>query len=228
MSGRIVNSDVPKAVGKSRRTVSVYDKMQEARERRAALLSVSDPANLPRAATPARPVSEPVPSAAEHERPSPPMPEVPATAPEAESRPAHRPGVATKWTIRALVVLLAVLVGIAAHMAGSERIDPGPQIAPPVASLPQPAMGPPMLIQTTRGADPAIASTTAPPAPPGAVVPELPRAAVGETRPRGPEIADSIDVPIMPAVSASALVVLPNEVLPPERPDFTATGQSGG
>lgn len=226
MSGSRVKHEVPEPAARPRRTVSVYDKMQEARERRAALLNATEPANLPRQATAALPTSSPNSPEQEPAPTSSRFPEIPPASPEVLEVPSRSAG--TKWTIRALVILLAVLVGIAVHMASTERIGPGPEITPPVASLSQPAMGQEIPIPAGPGADPAIAATTAPLAPPRVILPEHPRAGLGETRPKGPVIADSVDLPVMPAVSASALVVLPNEVLPPERPDFRATGQSGG
>ena len=226
MSGHRVQHEVPEPATRPRRTVSVYDKMQEARERRAALLSASEPANLPEQATTAQPTSSTDAPGPKTEPALPRFPEIPPASPGAI--PEHGRGAGTKWTIRALVILLAVLVGIAVHMSGSDRIGPGPQIPPPVASPSQPAAGQPIPIPAGLGTDPAIAATTAPLGPPDVMLPEHPRAVPGETRPKGPVIADSVELPVMPAVSASALVVLPNEVLPPERPDFLATGQSGG
>ena len=101
--------------------------------------------------------------------------------------------------------IMAHALGVGDIVIGIENNKPQAQAAmEPHSSGAGSVNSQPIPIPAGLGADPAIAATTAPLAPPDVMLPEHPRAIPSETRPKGPIIADSVDLPVMPAVSASA------------------------
>ena len=222
MSGRNVRPVVEGTAEKPRKTVSVYDKMQEARARRAALLNASEPANLPTAArthTAPEPKAEPI-------APTDTVAGTVLVEPETEQATANRS--VTKWTIRGLVVLLVVLVGFAVFTALPQRPGLGPDFAPPLANLYEPALGAPLLVTVAPKSDRIVF-----PAPVPAVLPDVTAAAVPGPAPappqqKGPELADTIAIPVPPSATPAALITLPNDILPPERPDFASADRANG
>lgn len=222
MSGIRVKPDIPTAAPQPRRTVSVYEKMQEARERRAALLSASEPANLPTAARlDTTPELKPEPIELRDT-----VAETVVFGPEPEKAPARRS--ATKWTIRGLVVLLAALVTIAVFTAKVPSPGPGPVFAPPLASLSDPALGAPLLVVVSPTPDQIVVPAPVPEVLPVVTAAPVPAPAPAPPQQKGPELTDTIAIPAPPSATPAALITLPNDILPPERPEFTSADQTNG
>lgn len=213
------------AARRGRKSVSFQDKLEEARERRAVALSrqpMSDP--LPSQAAPGpriplREVTTPVAAPATIEPVAPPRDEAAARIETPQNEPERQKttGMGLKWMIRGLTVLLLALSGIALSRLPSQTPALPPDFSPPLASLTAQAYGPPLLatisyrndrplrtVEGARLADPAPVS--------------VPVVRTAAPAPRGPKLMPTIDTPVPPRAIPATLVVLPNDVRPPERP----------
>ena len=150
MSGSKLKSHPPVAEEQLRRRVSVYDKMEAARTRRAAVLKASDPANLPTAAPPRTVLPEP---AMPKTDPSP----LPSLGPFAsfaaheDTEPAGR--TTPKGLFRVLTVLLVALAAAAVFTLETQPPISEPEFGPPLASLANVGAGSPLLVTLENGTD---------------------------------------------------------------------------
>ncbi len=189
MSGHGVNQKVLAPPRELRRTVTVYERMEAARARRAALLGPSNPANLPRQAR------------AEPE--APPAPVEPVVQPE-ETLPATDRRV-VPWLVRGLVILLAVLIAIALLTASPRVISlPQPDFAPPLPALAAQGLGGPLLVTIPASAPPP--GTGAAPAPLRPFREDVAYVLVSRAPlERGPAVFEAIDTLAPPPVRPSGL-----------------------
>ncbi|MEQ9037894.1 MAG: hypothetical protein RIE24_06030 [Silicimonas sp.] len=215
-----VSPKVREEVSQPRRTVSVYEKMQEARARRAALMGTSEPANDPSAAPraeprPAAPVADLAPKVGV-------SPVTPASTPE----PDRTPGSRLKWIIRGLTGLLVVLVAIAINTAQFARPGPGPRFAPPAVSLMPQNTGAPFLGTVGRWADPQIS----PPAHTSladAATGQAPDLSTAPPAAPAPDFVTFVDTPVAPQAQPSGVVTLSDDLRPPARPESIGTDETG-
>ena len=213
------------AARRGRKTVSFHDKLEEARERRAVALSrqTSDGERVAMAAPaplrPARAAPAPI-AATEAAEPVAPEPEPPTLA--EDTYPADAPtGQRTKWIIRGLTVVLLVLTGAAIHQLPSEPRALPPDFSPPVVRLSAQAYGPPLLASVSYRIDRPLRAVERLPLPdalPGAA----PALRISAPAPRGPQLTPFVAAPAAPSATPAILVVLPNDVRPPERPQSVA------
>ena len=220
MSGRNLKSLQGTDGHAPRRTLSSYDKMQEARARRAALLESGDPANLPGPAQP--PESEPPLEAIQTEpvdTSTPPEADRSAFAPispvEDYSEPTKR-GSGTRALILGLFTLLIVLVGIAAY--NIRTTDPvfGPSFAPPQVELGPIGTGNPLLV-ATGGWDDSSVSFSINELLASVSSDRLPLTPVTPPLPAGPELFDDVKAPQTPTRFPSGLTAITGK-RPPGRP----------
>ena len=160
MSAGNVTSITEGAARRARKSVSFYDKMEEARARREEVLS-RRPANISSAAPQApgrtkpaeRPLSRVEQSAPDALPIEAPAEETPAAVPEAVAA-----GQTVKWTIRALSLTLVILIGIALFRTEAQPPAVPPEFSPPQVSLTSQAFGPPLLASISHRTDRAVRS----------------------------------------------------------------------
>lgn len=216
---------------RARKTVSFQDKLEEARERRAATLS-RQPANNPGPAAPAAPTTLHL----VHPRPT--SPEAPVGPETASAEPAGRgatapPAVETAeetsratgltWTIRSLTALLLLLTGLAVHQVSSTPGALAPDFAPPLARLSSQAFGPPLLASVSHRTDRPLRSVDRVALAPATPAP-APVLRTAAPAPRGPAVMPSVVAPALPRAAPAAVVVVPSNLRPPERPSRAASG----
>lgn len=214
---------------RTRKTVSIYDRVEEARERRASVLG-SQPANISSAAPARKPRAvnpEPVQVPVQVQAPEPeqiaelPAPEA-QTSPLPDTAPARS---ATRWTIAGLTALLLILTGIALTRIEAEPPVLAPEFNPPIVSLTPQAYGPPLLATVSHGNDQSV-KIGDPAMLAGLSAGRSPAVDTAVPAPKAPALMEIVDGPRSPAANPAALVVLPNDLRPPERPDQTPGQQN--
>ena len=211
MSGRNLKSLQGTDGHAPRRTLSTYDKMQEARARRAALFEAGDPANLPGPAQ--SPDPEPIPdtSQTEPDETSTPLPAerhayTPVAPLEDYPEPMKR-GSGSRKLILSLFILLIVLVGIAVYNIRTAEPVFEPTFAPPQVELGATGTGSPLLVAVGVGKDRSIKSGTHPYL---ATVSadRLPLSSTTPPLPAGPELFDDVETPQTPTRFPSGLTAI--------------------
>lgn len=218
-----------------RRGMSVHDKMEEARARRAALLQAGTPANTTKAvsrATPrvarrerkasVAPVSTAVtelPPASIAEKPAPAV----AIAPPEVSRAAAAPRAAATGRMTAFLSsglsLLLLGLGVLVYSV-IDRPTPvsAPEFAPPRVSLLPTGLGEPLLLSLPGSLEPAgdAVPRQAVVAPPEPVVERVPADTLASNR--GPRLADSVTPPVQPDARPASIMILKETARPRIRP----------
>lgn len=218
MSARNPRPRSIESADKPRKSVSVYDKLAEARERRAEVLAATQPANLPTAAYPHREASRPAPTVEPSLREVPEVPELPKTGKPTATPTSH-------WLARALTVLLVILVVAAAMHFRTGPEGPGPAFAPPEVSLSDAGTGERLDTVNASRADQVIPMPSAPSlrrSDPG----ELPTVLTAAPALRGPVVIDTVEVPEIPSARPAGIVTLSNNFRPPHRPDDISSNLS--
>lgn len=221
MSGRNLKSLQGTNGHAPRRALSTYDKMQEARARRAALFGEGDPANLPRPAQPCEPDVAPElaqPDAVdkkthtESRRPA-----FAPLAPADSETPPPKKGAAIRNLILGLTSLLIVLIAIAAYNIRAAEPVFVPSFAPPLVELGASGAGSPLLVsvsawndRTVRfGAHLRLDTVSADRLPLSTTTPPLPA---------GPLLFDDVETPQTPTRFPSGLTAISGK-RPLSRPD---------
>lgn len=184
-----------------RRAASQYDKMQDARARRAAVLEARDAANLP-VATGKK--TEPEPQAMADSGPEEPLaPPAEQATPESVAPPERRRPV---WVIRVLFLLLIALIAVAVARYRPPEPETAPDVSSATDALSLPGLGTPSFIAVSREqplpAPQPPRQALAAPFPDGSPTrPILPASA-------GPSVADEIDALSPPPARPADLVIL--------------------
>ena len=218
-----------------RRGMSVHDKMEEARARRAALLQAGTPANTPKAVSRATPrvarrerkASVAPAYAAVTELPPAPIAQNPAPAvaiaPPEVSQAAAAPRAAASGRMTAFLSsglsLLLLGLGVLVYSV-TDRPTPvsAPDFAPPRVSLLPTGLGEPLLLSLPGSPQPAgdAVPRQAVVAPPEPAVERAPADTLATNR--GPQLADSVTPPVQPEALPASILILTESVRPRIRP----------